>query len=80
MVPHSWILKCLKALGMDESIKKMLENSIKKWSIELFCGSESQGDVEIKRGILQEDFFVTTALCCMFNTTDICVKEMHSRL
>ena len=32
MVPHSWILECLKALGIDEGIRKLLENSMKKWS------------------------------------------------
>ena len=55
MVPHSWILECLEALGIDETIRKLLENSMKKWSVELTCGSESLGDVRIKRGIFQGD-------------------------
>ena len=55
MVPHSWILECLEALGIDEGIRKLLENSMKKWSVELTCGSESLGDVGIKRGIFQGD-------------------------
>ena len=46
MVPHSWILECLEALGIDETIRKLLENSMKKWSVELTCGSESLGMLE----------------------------------
>ena len=55
MVPHSWILECLEVLGIDEGIRKLLENSMKKWSVELTCGSESLGDDGIKRGIFQGD-------------------------
>ena len=55
MVPHSWILECLEVLGIDEGIRKLLENSMKKWSVELTCGSENLGDVGIKRGIFQGD-------------------------
>ena len=55
MVPHSWILEYLKALGIDEDIRKLGENSMKTWSVELTCGSESLGDVRIKRGIFQAD-------------------------
>jgi len=25
MVPHSWILECIEALGIDEGIRKLLE-------------------------------------------------------
>ena len=35
MVQQSWILECFKALGTEEGIRKLLENSMKKWSIEL---------------------------------------------
>ena len=28
MVPHSWILECLEALGIDEGIRKLIENSM----------------------------------------------------
>ena len=35
MVPHSWILEYLEALGIDEGIRKLLENSMK--SRELNC-------------------------------------------
>ena len=54
---HSWILECLEALDIDEGIRKLLENSMKKWSIELTCGNESLGDIGIKRGIFQGDSF-----------------------
>ena len=30
IVLHSWILECLKALGIDEGIRKLLENSMNK--------------------------------------------------
>ena len=45
MVPHSWILEFLEALGIDEGIRKLLENSMTKWSVELTCGSETLRDV-----------------------------------
>ena len=80
MVPHSWILECLKALGIDEGNTKLLENSMKRWSVEWICGSESLEDVGIKRGIFQGESLSLTSFCCMFNVTDVFVKEMRSRL
>ena len=29
MVPHSWILECLKIYGINEQIRKLLEESMK---------------------------------------------------
>ena len=31
MVPHSWILECLKLFGAAENIRSVLENSMKSW-------------------------------------------------
>ena len=43
---------------------------MKKWSVELTCGSESLGDVGIKRGIFQGDSNLSPLpLCYMFNPT-----------
>ena len=55
LIPHSWILECLKMLGINEEIRKLLEESMKNWRVELVCGSASLGEVSISRGIFQGD-------------------------
>ena len=53
MVPHSWILECLEMLGVDEKIRKLLEESMKTWRVDLTCGTESLREIKIKSGIFQ---------------------------
>ena len=55
LIPHSWSLECLKMLGINEEIRKLLEESMKNWRVELVCGSASLGEVSIIRGIFQRD-------------------------
>ena len=55
MVPHSWIIDCLDLFGVAENIKRFLVNSMKKWKVMLCSGSSELGEVEIKRGIFQEN-------------------------
>ena len=33
MIPHSWILECLKMVGVDEKDITMLENSMGQWKV-----------------------------------------------
>ena len=55
MVPHSWIIECLDLFGVAENIKSLLVNSMEKWKVMLCSGNSELGEVEIKRGIFQED-------------------------
>ena len=53
--PHSWILECLKDLGVDEEIRRLLEKTMKSWRVKLTCEQEVLGEVKIMRGIFQGD-------------------------
>ena len=55
MVPHSWIKECLELFGVAENIKTLLVNSMEKWRVMLCAGNSELGEVDIKRGIFQED-------------------------
>ena len=48
MLPHSWIIDCLYSLGLNKKLITFLQ-------LKLTCNNENLGEVEIKRGIFQED-------------------------
>ena len=49
MLPHSWILECLKDLGVNVEIRRLLEETMKSWRVELTCAQEVFGEVKIMR-------------------------------
>ena len=53
MLPHSWIIECLVNLGINGKVQNLLKESMKKWKVELTCGKQELGEVNIKRGIFQ---------------------------
>ena len=55
MMPHSWILECLKSLGSSDNIQLFLENTMNTWRVELTCANQQLEEVNIKRGIFQGD-------------------------
>ena len=55
LVPHSWILKTLEMVGVSENVRRLMEESMKKWNTVLECGGRDLASVEIKRGIFQGD-------------------------
>ena len=55
LIPHSWILECLICFGISEEICNLLEKSMKSWCVELTCGENVLGQVNIRRGIFQGD-------------------------
>ena len=55
MVPHSWIKECLDLFGAAPDIKTLLVDSMEKWRVMLCAGNSELGEVDIKRGIFQED-------------------------
>ena len=55
MLPHSWIIDCLYLLRLNKKLITFLQSTMKNWRVELTCKNENLGEVEIKRGIFQED-------------------------
>ena len=54
MVPHSWIIECLKMFGIAENVKtKVLTDSMKTWKTELTLSGERLGVIHIRRGIFK---------------------------
>ena len=58
MVPHLWIKECLDLLGVAENIKILLVKSMEKWGVMLCAGDSELGEVDIKRGIFREIFYL----------------------
>ena len=55
MVPHSWILACLRMFKLADNVFNLIENSMSSWTVDLTSGGEMLGQVKIKRGIFQGD-------------------------
>lgn len=55
LVPHSWILEALRMVGVAEGIRKLLENSMRRWNTMLECGGQHLANINIQRGIFQGD-------------------------
>ena len=55
MVPHSWISDCLEIFGTANNVQNFLNNSMKSWKLELNTFGGKLGEVDIRRGIFQDD-------------------------
>ena len=55
MVPHSWIVECLKSIGINEEIIVFMKECMKSWRVELTSGNDVLGEVQINRAIFQGD-------------------------
>ena len=53
MVPYSWMIENLKMLDIPKNVVSFLGKTMKSWRVELTYGSETLGEVTIKRGIFQ---------------------------
>ena len=53
MVPHGWMIKAMKRVGILDNIVNLFKNSKEAWRTELTASNESLGDVDITRGIIQ---------------------------
>ena len=80
MLPHSWIIECLVNLGINEKVQNLLKESMKKWKVELTCGKQELGEVNIKRGIFQGGCLITATICNCSNTPDQCAAKGKSRI
>ena len=55
MVPHSWVIGSWNMMAIAKNVVNFLGKTMKSWSVELTCGSETLGEVPIMRGIFQGD-------------------------
>ena len=55
MIPHSWIIECLKMAQVPQNVTSFLQRSMRNWKTELTSYGASLGTVSIKRGIFQGD-------------------------
>ena len=55
MVPHSWIIECMKTYGAAENILTLLSNTMNHWKTTLTASGTNLAEVNIKRGIFQGD-------------------------
>ena len=55
MVPHSWIIECLKIYGAAENIITLLSNTMNHWKTNLTASGTKLAEVNIRRGIFQGD-------------------------
>ena len=40
MIPHSWILKCMKMFDIASNITALMEKTMEKWNVDLLAGNE----------------------------------------
>ena len=55
MVPHTWILECLKMYKISNNIINFIEKAMENWRVQLKAGKQSLAEVKIQRGIFQGD-------------------------
>ena len=55
MVPHSWIIHCLKMYKISHEVINFIEKTMKTWRVKLTAGGISLAETKIKRGIFQGD-------------------------
>ena len=57
MVPPCWLIEAMKMVRTADNIVNVFENSKETWITELIVCNESLGEVDIRRGIFQQDSF-----------------------
>ena len=55
MVPHSWIIECMKLVNIAENITQFIERTMPNWKTVLTASGKTLCEVDIKRGIFQGD-------------------------
>ena len=54
-VPHNWINGCMELFGTANNARNSLEKSVEQWKLSVTSKGEYLGEVDVKRGIFQED-------------------------
>ena len=78
MVLCSWIKEYLELFGVAKNIKTFLANSMKKWRIMLCAGNSELGEVDIKRGIFQEDSLSSLVLVLAFILLRLILRKVKA--
>ena len=55
LFPHSLINECMELFGIADKVRKFLEKCIEQWKLSRPSNSEDSGEIDVKRGIIQED-------------------------
>ena len=78
MVPHTWILQCLKIFKAAKNISNVIEKWMKNWNIELTSGGETLGDLKINRGIFQGDILSSVLFMITLITLTVLLRDMEA--
>ena len=57
LVPHSWILECMRISRIAENVTEFIKRCMATWKTQLSSAGTVLGKVNIKRGIFQEDSY-----------------------
>ena len=57
MIPHSWIVKCLRKFGAAENMVLLLKRSMNEWQVELSAERRTFGSIKVRRGIICVGFY-----------------------
>ena len=55
MVPHSWLLECLRLYGAADNLVSLLAKTMQHWKTTLTAAGTTLAEVNIRRGIFQGD-------------------------
>ena len=55
MIPHTWLIECLKIYGAEENTISFLKNTMRNWNTILTSYGIRLAEVNIRRGIFQGD-------------------------
>ena len=55
MVPHTWIIECLRIYGAADNLVTLLSNTMNHWKTTLTASGTTLSEVNIRRGIFQGD-------------------------
>ena len=78
MVPHSWILKCLEMVGAAKNIISTISNSMVNWKTVLTSGGTVLGQVDIKRGIFQDDSLSPLLFIVIMLSLTLVLRKMRA--
>lgn len=51
MVPHSWIIVCVKLVNVTENIIKFIQWSMSTWKTEITVCGQTLAEIEIEQGV-----------------------------
>ena len=78
MIPHSWLLKCLKMFGIASNIAALMEKTMEKWNVDLVGGNEKLGNVSIRRDIFQGDSLSPLLFVLALTPLTIILRKMKA--